>query len=94
MGNYDSSLTVRTNGSVKKEAQRIYSDLGLDLSSAINVFLKKSIEYGGFPFEVRAKTPNERLLEALREADDILAGKVKAKAYSSFDEMMEDVMSG
>ena len=67
MGNYDSSLTVRTNGSVKREAQKIYSDLGLDLSSAINVFLKKSIEYGGFPFEVRAKTPNERLLEALTD---------------------------
>lgn len=94
MGNYDSSLTVRTNGQIKEEAKKVYSDLGLDLSSAINVFLKKSIEYGGFPFEVRKKTPNERLLEALQEADDILASKVKAKAFTSYDEMLEDIMDG
>ncbi|MBR0462002.1 MAG: type II toxin-antitoxin system RelB/DinJ family antitoxin [Erysipelotrichaceae bacterium] len=92
MSNYDSSLTVRTNSRVKKSAKELYADLGLDLSTAINVFLRKSVECGGFPFEVRKKVPNERLMAAIKEADDILDGKIEAKRYSSAKEMLEDVM--
>lgn len=92
MSNYDSSLTVRTNSEIKDNAKRVYSDLGLDLSTAINVFLRKSIEYGGFPFEVRKETPNKRLIEAIKEADDILEGKIDAKKYSSYEEMVEDIL--
>ena len=92
MTNYDSSLTVRTNSTVKKTAKEIYSDLGLDLSTAINVFLKKSIEQGGFPFEVRKENPNQRLRAAIQEADDILDGKTTAKAYDSYDQMVKDIL--
>ena len=93
MANYDSSLTVRTNGTIKERAKKIYEDLGLDLSTAVNVFLRKSIEYEGFPFEVRRMIPSEELLEAIREADEIAAGKKKVKTYSDYDEMMEDLLS-
>ena len=79
MSNYNSSLTVRTNSMIKENAKKVYSDLGLDLSTAINVFLRKSIEYGGFPFEVRKEAPNKRLKSAIKEADKILEGKVSAK---------------
>ena len=38
MSKYNSSLTVRTNSEIKDDAKKVYSDLGLDLSTAINVF--------------------------------------------------------
>ena len=92
MSKYNSSLTVRTNSEIKDDAKKVYSDLGLDLSTAINVFLRKSIEYGGFPFEVRKEIPNKRLLEAIKEADDIVDGKIDVKKYSSYEEMVEGIL--
>ena len=92
MSKYNSSLTVRINSEIKDDAKKVYSDLGLDLSTAINVFLRKSIEYGGFPFEVRKEIPNKRLLEAIKEADDIVDGKIDVKKYSSYEEMVEDIL--
>ena len=88
MSNYDSSLTVRTNSGVKDDAKKIYSDLGLDLSTAINVFLRKSIEYEGFPFEVRKVNPN-RIIAAAEEAD-VQEEKTSTGGIESFEQMVED----
>ena len=46
------SMTVRLDSSVKKQAQKIYSELGIDMTTAINVFLRQSIRSKGFPFDV------------------------------------------
>lgn len=49
----DSSLTIRVNSEVKREAQKIFSDLGLDTTTAFNIFLRQVIACRGLPFEVR-----------------------------------------
>ena len=49
----DSSLTIRINSEVKREAQKIFSDLGLDTTTAFNIFLRQVIVCRGLPFEVR-----------------------------------------
>ena len=49
----DSSLTIRVNSEVKREAQKIFSDLGLDTTTAFNIFLRQVIVCRGLPFEVR-----------------------------------------
>lgn len=52
----------RTSGEVKERATEIYSKWGLSLSDAINVFLVKSVEVGGLPFDMRPEEPSyERL---------------------------------
>ena len=48
----------RTNSEVKRRATEIYSHWGLSLSDAINVFLVKSVEVGGLPFEMRPELPS------------------------------------
>ena len=48
----------RTNSEVKRRATEIYSHWGLSLSDAINVFLVKSVEVGGLPFEMRSELPS------------------------------------
>ena len=69
----------------------IIYNLGLTMSGAINIFLKKALSEGGIPFEVRERKPSKRLLEALKESEDIINGKIKAKRYNNFDEMLEDI---
>ncbi|WP_407889223.1 type II toxin-antitoxin system RelB/DinJ family antitoxin [Levilactobacillus sp. N40-8-2] len=47
------SISVKTNQADKKQAAEIFESLGLNLSTAINIFIKKSIAEGGLPFEVK-----------------------------------------
>lgn len=62
------TINIRVPEDVKENAKSAYEKLGIDLSTAINVFLRKSIEYGGFPFEVRISQPNNETLEAIKNS--------------------------
>lgn len=58
----DAEGKYRTNAKTKEDAARIYARWGLSLSDAINVFLVKSIEVGGLPFQMRSESvPYERI---------------------------------
>lgn len=85
-----SAINVNVPTDVKEEANALFNNLGLTMSGAINIFLKKALSEGGIPFEVRERKPSKRLLEALKESEDIINGKIKAKRYNNFDEMLED----
>ena len=86
-----SAINVNVPTDVKEEANTLFNNLGLTMSGAINIFLKKALSEGGIPFEVRERKPSKRLLEALKESEDIINGKIKAKRYNNFDEMLEDI---
>ena len=75
----DTSMTIRTNSKVKKQAQDVYSKLGIDMSTAINVFLRQSIRYKGFPFDVTLQEPNKRTRKAIlaAEKDEEMYGPFK-----------------
>ncbi|MBQ3894502.1 MAG: type II toxin-antitoxin system RelB/DinJ family antitoxin [Clostridia bacterium] len=47
------NLNVRIDEDLKKRAEKLFADLGLNMSSAITVFLKSSVDYNGIPFEIR-----------------------------------------
>ena len=81
-----STITVRVDDNVKKEATKVFQTIGLDMSSAINVYLKQVIRSNGIPFSVSADVPNETTIRAIREAE-----KGKMKSFSSIDELMEDL---
>ena len=62
----NTSVNVRTTADVKKGAEVILNGLGLNISSAVNLFLKQVINYRGIPFDLRL--PNKETLQAM---DDI-----------------------
>ncbi len=82
---------MRIDPTVKEESESIFKSLGLSLSDAINVFLHKSIQVGGIPFDVRQPRYNAQTEAAMNEARDIMNGKVQAKGYSSVAEMVADL---
>ena len=88
------NFTIRINSDIKKECEGIYGDLGMSLTTAINVFLRKSIRAGGFPFDVRLdERPNKETLAALSEADKI-ASDPSTKRYHSVKELFSDLEDG
>ena len=49
----DTSITIRMNSETKTKAQELFSSLGMDMSTAINLFLNEAIEFKGIPFVIR-----------------------------------------
>ena len=47
------NLNVRVDETLKKNAEQLFAELGLNLSSAITIFLKSSVDYNGIPFEIK-----------------------------------------
>ena len=66
----DTNMTIRMNREVKQQAQQIFANLGMDMTTAINVFLRQAISYRGFPFEVTLNTPNAVTLTAMDVAEN------------------------
>ena len=85
------TINIRVDDDVKQKAATLFADLGMDLSTAVNVFLRKSIMTDGIPFELRRETPNAETLAALEELRQIQSGKIHAKMYSDIDAMFEEL---
>jgi len=83
------TVTARVDENVKKEAETLFKKMGLNMSTAMNLFLKKCILEQGIPFEL--KVPNRETRKAMQETDDILSGKIERKGYNSAEELFEDL---
>ena len=65
------NFSVRMDGDIKKQCEALYGELGINLPTAINVFLRQSLRVGGFPFDVRLDQPNKETIAAMLEAERI-----------------------
>ena len=81
---------VRIDENLKKQSAELFSQLGIDMSSAVNMFLKQCVMRGGLPFEVVVPRYKIEVLEAMEEAKS-LSRDPKAKRYSSFSKALEDL---
>lgn len=54
------NINIRTDGELKSRAQEILNDLGLDLSTAINIFLRQLVQKEGIPFEISRVAENDK----------------------------------
>ncbi len=89
----DTSMTIRMNSEVKQRAQEIFDSLGMDMTTAINVFLRQAIHYRGMPFDVRLHIPNEETMEAIEEVQRMKKDPSIGKSYTDVDEMMKELLS-
>ena len=85
------NINVRVEQKLKKEAESLFEDLGLTMSSAITIFLKSAVSHDGIPFEVR-RLPNESTKAALAEYDEMKNNPKAYKRYDSFDELASEVL--
>jgi DNA-damage-inducible protein J len=86
-------INVRTEPAIKAQVETLYNSMGVSISDAINMFLYKSIDFRGLPFDLCREIPNAVTIAAMREADDIISGRIQAKSYSSFRDMLDDALA-
>ena len=60
-------VQICINADLKKQATELFEELGLDMSSAVNLFLHQCILYGGLPFAVEVPRFNKQMLEAIEK---------------------------
>ena len=82
------TANISIDSEVKAQAQELFADLGLDLSTAIGIFLRKAIRVNAIPFEVSREIPNE---ETKRAIENVRKGSGLSKGFHSVSELMEDL---
>ena len=87
-----SATTINIDDNTKKEAQELLKDMGMNLSTAVNVFLKQLVKEQRIPFEIGHPRPSQELLEALREVEKMKKNPNMGKRYSSSKEMIKDIL--
>ncbi|MCD8190192.1 MAG: type II toxin-antitoxin system RelB/DinJ family antitoxin [Clostridiales bacterium] len=84
------STSISIDADVKAQAQVLFADLGMDLSTAINIFLRQSVRENAIPFAIQRENPNADTLAAIRERDEMAKHAERYKRYSSFAQFMKE----
>lgn len=83
-----SSMNIRMDSNVKKQAQEIFSELGMDTTTAINIFLRQVIRTHSIPFPLELDTPNAVTQTAI---EDAISGQNLHGPFTSVNALMEDL---
>ena len=85
------STNISIDADIKAKAQELFSDFGLDLSTAINMFLRQSVRENSIPFNISREVPNSETIAAIKEFEEFKKNPDKYKRYSSFAELLDEV---
>lgn len=86
------SINVRMDEDLKIEFETLCKDLGLTMSSAINVFAKQMVRSKAMPFPVSMNIPNAETIEAINEIEALIKDPTEHKGYTSVEELFEDLL--
>ena len=86
------TITSRVEAADKVEFDTFCRNVGMNASTAINMFIKAVLREGRLPFNVGYSVPNEVTLAAIREAEEMEKHPEDGKSFSSIDELMEDLL--
>ena len=88
------NMSFRVNKNLKTQADKLFKNLGMNTSVALNMFLTQSVREQALPFQPNmiASEPNAELKAALQELDDIEKGKIKVKGYHNVNTFIEDML--
>ena len=82
------NLNIRMDKKVKEDAEKIFGELGLNMTSAINIFLRASIRENGIPFALKLDIPNDETMRAIEEAKRI-ATDDSVETFDNMDDLMK-----
>lgn len=83
---------VRIDEDLKKQAAELFGQLGMDMSSAVNIFLRQCVLRGGLPFKVELPDYKPEVIEAMEEAKKISRDN-SVKGYTDLNELFKELDS-
>lgn len=82
MSGETTNISIRMDRELKEQAESLFSELGMNMTTAFNIFLRQSVRQGKIPFEISLNKPNAATLAAMREIEDIRSGTLPKHTQS------------
>lgn len=86
------NTNISIDPQLKKDAVLLFKDFGLDLSTAISLFLSQSVREQRIPFEITKDIPNKTTLKAYKEVEKMEKNIKDAKTFKNVDSLMDDLL--
>ena len=86
------NISIRMDSDLKIKADKLFGDLGMNISTAFNIFVRQSLREGRIPFEISLNQPTKKTIAAMLEAERI-AKDPSVKGYNDLDELFADLKS-
>ena len=90
MAGNTTNISIRMDSELKAQADALLAELGMNLSTAFNIFVRQSIREGRIPFDISLNQPNRETIAAMLEAERIAKDR-SVKGYSDLNELFKDL---
>ena len=84
------NISIRMDTDLKERADKLFAELGMNISTAFNIFVRQTLRDGGIPFAVTTHLPNRETVAAMLEAERI-ANDPTIKGYTNLDELFAEL---
>ena len=82
------NVTIRMDEELKKQAEELFSDLGLSMTTAFIAFTKQAVREQRIPFSISRNIPNAETIAAIEEVERMKLNSESYKGYDNVDDMM------
>lgn len=90
MAGSTTNISIRMDVKLKAQADALFAELGMNISTAFNIFVRQSLREGKIPFDISLNQPNMETIAAMLEAERI-AKDTSVKGYTDLDELFADL---
>lgn len=90
MAGNTTNISIRMDSELKAQADALFAELGMNLSTAFNIFVRQSIREGRIPFDISLNQPNRETIAAMLEAERIAKDR-SVKGYSDLNERFKEL---
>lgn len=90
MAGTTTNISIRMDSELKAQADALFAELGMNLSTAFNIFVRQSIREGRIPFDISLNQPNRETVAVMLEAERI-AKDQSVKGYSDLNELFKEL---
>jgi DNA-damage-inducible protein J len=87
---FRANISIRMDAKLKAQADDLFSQLGLNISTAFNIFVRQSLREGRIPFDISLNLPNKETIAAMLEAERI-ANDPSVKGYTDMNQLFADL---
>ncbi len=86
------NISIRMDVELKKQAEQLFSELGMNMTTAFNIFLRQAVRQQRIPFDIALEVPNNETIAAMEEAERISRDPA-VKGYTDVNRMMKELLA-
>lgn len=90
MAGNTTNISIRMDSDLKAQAEILFGEMGMNLTTAFNIFVRQSLREGRIPFEISLNHINRETMAAMLEAE-IIAKDPSIKGYTDLDKLFADL---